>query len=176
MTDWDEVVGQHGKKVWRTAYRLLGNDADACDCFQRVFMDAIQIAQREPVRDWSGLLGRLATTRAIDLLRDRYRHRKRGEPLADPEVLLSRNPGPRQEAEAADLADRLRLSLADLPQRQAEAFCLRWLDELSYEEIAQRFDIDTNAVAALLHRARTRLRQLLVEFDCKRDLEREVSP
>ncbi len=171
MTDWDEVVGRHGKNVWRTAYRLLGNDADACDCFQRVFLDAIQIARREPVRDWSGLLGRLATRRAIDLLRDRYRRRERGEPLTDPEVLVSPNPGPRQEAEAADLTDRLRLALTNLPQRQAEAFCLRWLDELSYEEMAQRLDIDSNAVAALLHRARTRLRQLLVEFDSEREPE-----
>src|SRR5262249_50765402 len=31
MTDWSQVVQQHGPMVWRTAHRLLNNEADAAD-------------------------------------------------------------------------------------------------------------------------------------------------
>jgi len=44
MTDWREVVEQHGQVVWQTVYRLLGNHAEhASDCFQKVFLDAVQV-------------------------------------------------------------------------------------------------------------------------------------
>jgi len=169
MTDWNEVVRQYGPTVWRTAWRLLGNHADVADCFQKAFLDALQLARRETVRDWSGLLRRLATARALDLLRERYRQRRCSEPLADPDCLVSPGSGPEQQAEVAELAERLRTALAQLPPRQAEAMCLRWLDHLSNGEIGERLGLDLNAVGALLHRARQRLRQLLVSAETKRE-------
>ena len=125
MTDWQEVVEQHGPLVWRTGYRLLGNDADASDCFQKVFLDAIQVARREPVRQWSALLRRLATARALDLMRDRYRRRNRSESLTTAAEAISREPLPDQQAEAAELTEQLRVALAELPEQQAQVFCHR---------------------------------------------------
>jgi RNA polymerase sigma-70 factor (ECF subfamily) len=72
MTDWRDVINRHGRVVWQTTWRMLGNHADALDCYQAVFLDAFQVAEREPVRDWPALLRRLATVRALDLLRARY--------------------------------------------------------------------------------------------------------
>src|SRR3954451_4123863 len=72
-TDWPAIVREYGPVVWRTAYRLLGRDADAADCFQDAFVSAMHVAGREPVRDWPGLLQRLPTARALDLLRRRMR-------------------------------------------------------------------------------------------------------
>jgi RNA polymerase sigma-70 factor (ECF subfamily) len=164
MTDWQEVVEQHGPLVWRTGYRLLGNDADASDCFQKVFLDALQITRREPVRRWPALLRRLATVRALDLMRDRYRRRDRCEPLSEAAEATGREPLPEQHAQAAELTEQLRAALAELPAQQAQVFCHRWLDGLSYEQIAEQLDLDTNSVGVLLHRARRRLQQLLVRF------------
>jgi RNA polymerase sigma-70 factor (ECF subfamily) len=164
MTDWQEVVEQHGPLVWRTGYRLLGNHADASDCFQKVFLDALQIARREPVRRWSALLRRLATARALDLMRDRYRRRNRSEPLTAVAQAISQEPLPEQQAEATELTEQLRAALAELPEQQAQVFCHRWLDGLSYEQIAEQLDLDANSVGVLLHRARRRLQQLLVRF------------
>jgi len=31
--DWQLIVNEQGPLVWQTAYRLLGNEADAADCF-----------------------------------------------------------------------------------------------------------------------------------------------
>src|SRR5215831_14789241 len=89
MTDWDAVVREFGPVVWRTACRLLTHEADAADCFQRTFLAAVEQAAAEPVRHWPGFLKRLATARALEQLRSRYREAHRSaslpdEPAADP--------------------------------------------------------------------------------------------
>ncbi len=40
MTNWSHIVQEHGAIVWRTVHRLLGNEADEEDCFQRTFLSA----------------------------------------------------------------------------------------------------------------------------------------
>jgi DNA-directed RNA polymerase specialized sigma24 family protein len=77
MTDWSFIVAEHGAAVWRTVYRLLDHHADALDCYQETFLAAWRFAQREPVADWASFLISLATRRAMDRLRQRYRDRAR---------------------------------------------------------------------------------------------------
>ena len=161
MTDWQTIVHSHKGAVWRTAYRLLGNTDEAADGFQETFLAALQLARREPVRSWPALLGRLATRRALDRLRKRIRDAGRHEDLADWTTVASGNPGPVQEAQATELSARLRKALTQLPPQQAEVFCLRSVNDLSYREIARQLDLKTSAVGVLLHRARSRLRELL---------------
>ncbi len=163
MTDWRSIVRQHGRIVWHTVYRLVGNDADAWDCFQEAFLEAVKVDRREPVRDWSALLRHLATARSLDLLRLRCRQRGRIGPLLDLHVVISRDPGPQQAAETEELAGRLKAAIAQLPARQAEVFCLCRLDGMTYREAATRLAMDTNTVGVLLHRACKRLQQVLAQ-------------
>ena len=160
--DWPGIVRAYGPVVWRTAYRLLGREADAADCFQDTFVSALDVAAREPVRDWPGLLQRLATARALDQLRRRVRERGRRSAEPDPwEHLPSGESGPVQRAEAAELGERLRVALTGLPPQQGEVFCLRCLNGLSYDEIAAQTRMSIDAVGVNLHRARGKLRELL---------------
>ena len=161
MTDWNEIVTRHGQVVWSTAWRLLGNHADASDCYRKTFLDAVRVDGRETVRDWPALFRRLATARAMDLLRDRYRQAGRRKTLADPSSLLACEPGPETRTEAAELAEQLRAALAELPRRQAEAFYLVAVEGMTYREVGDRLKLDTNAVGVLLNRARKRLRRKL---------------
>jgi RNA polymerase sigma-70 factor (ECF subfamily) len=59
------------------------------------------------------------------------------------------------------LAERIRAALARLPKQQAEVVCLRWLDELTYQEIGDQLGLAPGAVGVLLHRARKRLQRQL---------------
>ena len=70
---------REGSAVWRTAYRLVRNQADADECFQETFLAALEVSNRQPVRNWPALLQRLATSRAIDRVRKRLRRRRREE-------------------------------------------------------------------------------------------------
>ncbi len=160
MLDWDEIVRRDGPAVWRTAYRLLNNSADADECFQEVFVAALEVSRRQQVANWRALLQRLAAARAVDRLRERYRRRSR-EQTTDWNTLAGDEPSPSQGAEAAELAQHLRDALAQIPAQQAEVFSLHGLEGWSYQEIAERLSLSINTVGVLLHRARKRLRELL---------------
>jgi RNA polymerase sigma-70 factor (ECF subfamily) len=180
MTNWKSIVQEHEQLVWNKVYRLVGNDADALDCFQETFLEAVRVDRKEKVRDWAALLRHLATARALDLLRVRYRDRDRTDPLVDLSGAISREPGPRSQAEASELADRLRAALAQLPANQAEVFCLCRLDGMTYREAAAELNIDANTAGVLLHRACNKLQQLLASapIDCqktKKDTKRGQS-
>ena len=161
MVDWDGIVGRDGPAVWRTVYRLLGNRADAEDCFQETFLAAVQVWRREPVQYPHALLQRLATARALDRLRRRYRRGAHEAGAVEWEEISTGERQPGELAESADLSDRLREALAELPAKQAQAFCLFYLDGWDYQQIADHLEATVNAVGVLLHRARHRLRELL---------------
>jgi RNA polymerase sigma-70 factor (ECF subfamily) len=110
------------------------------------------------VRHWGGLLRRLAACRALD----RLRRRKTTAPL-DGLSLTDGAAGPEASLLQQELSERLRQALAQLPGREAEVFCLRYFDELSYQQIADALTIRVGAVAAALHKARARLEPLLME-------------
>jgi RNA polymerase sigma-70 factor (ECF subfamily) len=160
MPDWQEIVSRDGPAVWQTAYRLLGNRADADECFQEAFLAALEVSRRAPVQHWRALLQRLAAARAIDRLRERGRRRRREQP-AEWDTVSGRAPSPPQSAADAELADQLRQALARIPPQQAEVFCLHCLEGWSYHETASQLGVSTDAVGVLLHRARKRLRELL---------------
>jgi RNA polymerase sigma-70 factor (ECF subfamily) len=164
MTEWTQILQQHGAAVWSTVYRLLGREADAADCFQNVFLSALEISRQGPIRHWPALLQRLATARALECLRRRYRRCDRrtvslDAPMADP-----RASEPMAVLTERELAVQLREALIRLDERQAHVFCRACLDGASYREIAGELDITVNHVGVLLNRARSILREQLRDF------------
>ena len=160
MVDWDEIVRSEGPAVWRTAYRLLRNRADADECFQETFLAALEVSKREPVRNWPAMLQRIATNRAVDRIRKQVRRRRR-EKAADVALAEAKIGDAVQQAEAAELADALRWAVGQLPIRHAEVFWLHEFGDASHEQIADQLGLTVNAVGVILHRARGKLQELL---------------
>jgi len=159
VIDWQVIVKKYGPIVWRTAYRLLGSHTDAADCFQETFVSALQVSQRQRVRNFSALLARLATVRAIDCLRQRLRQVNSNSADAGWAAIPSENPGPVQQVQQQELTERLRMAISLLPPQEGQVFCLRYLNDMSYRQIAKQLGIKTNAAGVLLHRARIKLRE-----------------
>ena len=169
MIDWEGIVREHRSAVWRTTHRLLGNRADADECFQETFAAAVEWVRSNgnPVRNWGALLVRLATARAVDRLRQRVRRSSREVPGGGGgtgiDDLPDREPHarPGDRAEQAELSARLRAALAHLPPKQADAFCLHCLEGWSYREVADHLETTTDDVGVCLHRARAALKERL---------------
>ncbi|HVJ85370.1 MAG TPA: RNA polymerase sigma factor [Caulifigura sp.] len=168
-TNWDTLVAIHGPAVWATCCRLLGNrKADAEECYQETWLAAWKAADGRAIVSWPSFLCRIATSRSIDRLRQRYRQQAAIGPPRSPQHedlagLASDGATPVELAVASELSERLRIALAELPERQAEVFSLHVLSDQSQPEIATLLDMTVNAVGVSLHRARERLRQLLGE-------------
>ena len=161
VINWHAIVQKHGLAVWQTAYRLLGNDTDAADCFQDTFVSALEVSRRQHIRNFTALLVRLTTARAIDQLRQRARRSQANEQLAAWTAAPSDNSQPSQHLEGCELRAKLREAIAYLPEQEAQVFCLRYLNGMSYRLIAKQLGMSTNAAGVSLHRARTRLRKIL---------------
>ena len=159
--DWQTIINEHGSRVWSTAYRLLGHEADASDCFQEAFVSALELSQRQNVRNMGALLTRLATLRAIDRLRQRKRLNQRFTKVEDLSDMPGSIPGPARAAESAELGQALREAIASLSAPQAQAFCLRYFSDMSVKQIGQALNMPHGTVGVLLHRARARLRESL---------------
>lgn len=170
MSNWDTIIARDGPLVWQTLWRLLGNRADVEECFQETFVSAIKLARKQSIASWPAALCTLATARAMDRLRSRYR--RQGSPgrhqsagLAavsfDQTELIDQDAGPVEQAVASELSERLRQALAQLPDRQAEIFYLHALCGWNYREIGERWQMTENAIGVTVHRARQRLRELL---------------
>jgi RNA polymerase sigma-70 factor, ECF subfamily len=160
MPDWPEILGRDGPAAWRTAYRLLGNRADADECLQEACLAALEVSRREEVHNWRGLLQRLAIARSVDRLRVRKRSSLQTS-TAGLHQVQDNSPSPPQDAEDTELASELRMALGRIAPKQAEAFCLHFIEEYSYQEIARSMSISTDAAGVLIHRARKQLRELL---------------
>jgi RNA polymerase sigma-70 factor (ECF subfamily) len=162
VTDWQRIVRDYSPAIWKTAYRLVNNREDAADCVQETFLSAMRQGNSKPVVHWGAFLHRIATARSLDCLRHRYRTSVRREPVPpDWNCLPDVRPGPQQQAQVSELVQKLLQALVELPRLQAEAFCLRYLADLEYREIAESLEINPNSVGALLHRTRESLRQML---------------
>jgi RNA polymerase sigma-70 factor (ECF subfamily) len=158
LTDWNRIVREYGPLVFATAWRILGHAADTEDVVQEVFLQVHQMQQTNPVRHWPALLRRLAACRALD----RLRQRKTTIPL-NGLALIGPDEGPEAAAVEHELAERLRRAIGHLADREAAVFCLRYFEDLSYQDIADALHIRTGAVASALHKARQKLEALLLE-------------
>jgi RNA polymerase sigma factor (sigma-70 family) len=154
MDDWETVIAEQGAMVWGTVCRLLGNAADAADCYQEVFAAALAVARREHVGNWGGLLRRLALVHGWKRLKTRMRERGVGEL---PEV-AAREAEPWEGAAAGEMAAWLRRELAQLPGMQGEVFWMVCVEGMRYAEAGAALGVEENHVGVLVHRARGNLR------------------
>ena len=160
MVDWPKIVEQHGPCVWRTAFRMLSDREEASDCYQETFLGAHEFSRKHEVANWPALLTRLAASRALDRLRKRYRNRT--DLLDDCSSVVGREPAPEVPMEQQEWLDRFRRTVVELPEPQAEVFCLSEIENMAHSEIAAELGTTTKQVTDRLYRAKQKLRQLLI--------------
>jgi RNA polymerase sigma-70 factor (ECF subfamily) len=139
--------------AFAAAWRVLGHAGDAEDAVQEALLDAFHLHRSQNVASWGALLRRLATCRALDLLRKR----RPAEPL-NPQAVGPAAAEPPAVAVASELAQRLREALLQLAPREAEVFSLRYFGELTNEEIAEELKMTTGAVGVAAAQGAVRLK------------------
>ena len=159
-TEFNGMVREYGPVVFATAWRILGQAADAEDVLQEVFLEAHALRRKQSVRQWAAPLRRMATYRALDSLRKRTIVCS-----LDGEKVVEPSHGPEETAVGRELEERLRAAVATLPERESAVFCLRYFEDLSYEDIAESLQISSSAVSTALNKARTKLQELLMETE-----------
>ena len=144
---------EHSGLVFRTAYRITGNAADAEDALQMVFL---RLLRRPPetiaVENPQSYLRRAAINAALDIIRSRQ---------ADCSIELATEVA---RDETQELRQALGRALSQLDSRSAEIFALRFLEGFTNAEIARMQGISQVLVAVIVHRTRKQLRKQLQSY------------
>jgi RNA polymerase sigma-70 factor (ECF subfamily) len=158
---WEEIVRTHSARVYRLAYRLTGDQHDAEDLTQEVFVRVFRSLSSYTPGTFEGWLHRITTNLFLDQVRRKRRIRFEG--LADDahERLPGREPSPAQVFDDRHLDADVQRALDDLPLEFRVAVVLCDIEGLSYEEIAATLDIKLGTVRSRVHRGRARLRASL---------------
>ncbi|NYG60443.1 RNA polymerase sigma-70 factor (ECF subfamily) [Nocardioides daedukensis] len=173
---WDEIVSQHSERVYRLAYRLTGNRADAEDLTQDVFVRVFRSLSGYSPGTFEGWLHRITTNLFLDGAR--RKQRIRFDALSDERADRLRAEGgiPHDEYSDQRFDDDIEQALAQLPPDFRAAVVLCDVEGLSYDEIAEILGAKLGTVRSRIHRGRTMLREALAHRAPSAGRERYSGP
>lgn len=158
--DWDAELRKHARWLRAVVFARVGEPQAVEEVMQEVALEAVR--QKAPIHDPAKVaqwLYRLAVLQSLLYRRRQGRRRKLLERYRQSREISGGAPG--DPLEWLLRGERMRLvreALARLPARDAEVLLMKYAEDLSYDEIAERLGISFSAAQARLHRARNRLR------------------
>jgi RNA polymerase sigma-70 factor (ECF subfamily) len=159
--DFRDLVAPHLAALFRTAYRLTGDRADAEDVVQEVCVRAYAHLQTlRALERPKGWLLKVAYRVFVDAARRRARSPVRSTAEDFDATRPSDEPGPEQSVEAELAERRLLAALAKLDREQRALLALH-VEGYSLTELQTITDLSSDALKMRLYRARVRLGKLL---------------
>jgi RNA polymerase sigma-70 factor (ECF subfamily) len=150
---FDEIVSRYTVRLFRFAFRLLGDRSEAEDAVQETF---VRVYKAIPAYRPDGYFSSWIYRIALNECRRRRRSYRVSLPLeAAPQV--APGPDPQQSAMTAERNRQLRQAVEALPEHYRIVMMLFYFDEMSVEEISRTIDVSVSAVKVRLHRGRERL-------------------
>ncbi|ASS68252.1 RNA polymerase sigma factor SigW [Paenibacillus sp. RU4T] len=163
-----DLVGMYQDKLYHLAYRMLYNRQEAEDAVQETFLRVFRNMERyDESMKFSTWIYRITTNLAID----RLRRRKPGFSL-DAEVpehdgldgysmFASEDASPEDEVLLSETQRIIRAAIETLPPKYKSVMVLRYLEDLSLQEISDVLDMPVTTIKTRVHRGREFLRKKL---------------
>lgn len=163
-----EIVEIYKNSVYQLCYRMIGNQHEAEDLAQEAFLRAyVNIKSFNQELKFSTWLFRIATNLCIDRIR-----KKKPDYYLDAEVsgtegltmysqIPSSTPLPESQLESLELHETVQKEILKLPEKYRTVIVLKYIEELSLNEISEILDLPLGTVKTRIHRGREALRQQL---------------
>lgn len=165
---WEDMVALHAPSVRRHALHLTGNQHDADDLTQDVFVRAFCTAATPRPNATACWLHRITTNLFIDSCRRRKRRPQDLLPDYCSESLIGGERDPADILDTRCLTGDVQAALDRLPLGVRSAIILRDVEALSYAEIAELLGLKLGTVRSHIHRGRDQLRVALVSREPRR--------
>lgn len=167
---FEALVVAYQKQVYNLALRTVGNEEDAADMTQEVFLRAYRaLGTFRGESKFSVWLYRLTTNVCIDFLRSRRRHPTVSLTASEDDdeqpqfdLPADESVGPEQQLTRSEMRRSVARGLDSLPDDARKILILRELDGLSYAEIGKVLRLEAGTVKSRLFRARRRLCDFLL--------------
>lgn len=149
------ILKQYQQPLYWHVRHIVGTHEDAEDVMQESFIRAYRHIDK--LRDYSSekaWLYRIATNEALRLIESRQ--------LTDD--VADHDPVQEEAPDYDNLQQALSAAIEQLPPRQRAVFCMRYYDEMEYEDIASATESNIKAVTVNYHHAKERIRQYLLSL------------
>jgi RNA polymerase sigma-70 factor (ECF subfamily) len=157
---WNTIVQQYRRKIFNVAYKFVGRHEEAEDLTQEIFLKVFKsldtFDRRANFQTW---LISVSRNLCIDHYRKVRQERQTIDHRMDARELSPVSPEP-DAVSALEQQDRvalLREALAALPESLRTAVLMRDIQELSYQEIADRLQLPEGTVKSRINRGRAEL-------------------
>ena len=157
---FEQLVVAYRDQVFRLALRMCGSEADADEVAQEAFLSAWKaLPNFRGESQFSTWLYQLTTHAAIDLMR-REKRQIATEDITEVSA-PDPAPGPQQQAERRETQEAVRDAILQLTPEYRQIVVLRFLEDLSYEEIGAVLKLPSGTVKSRLNRAKAQLKEIL---------------
>jgi RNA polymerase sigma-70 factor (ECF subfamily) len=156
-TDFNNLVITIGRKLYGYAYRILRDKEGSEDAVQEVFVKLWKMNTK--LEEYVSVEA-LAITMVKNYCIDQIRKQKYIEPADSNSFSLyyDTEPSPQDRIESNETSALMHRIINDLPEIYREVIQLRDIEELSYEEIAEKTGQNINTLRVNLSRARKSVR------------------
>ena len=160
------LVVRHSASLFRVAFRITGNEADADDVVQEAFLRGYQkLASFESRSSFGTWINRIAVRCALDRSSSRGPESSRVAEESDPEQaavqVADSSASPERLLISGEIAAMRELALRSLTPSERAAFALRHMEDCNTEEIAAALGIEPNAARQTVYRAVQKMRSRL---------------
>jgi RNA polymerase sigma-70 factor (ECF subfamily) len=155
---FQRIVEDFAPGVYAHAHRMLGSREEAEEAAQDVFLRIHRslggFQGRAKISTW---IWRITTNVCLSRREMQRRSMTTSMDVEGSAEVPDESPDPEWSFIVREESDRLGRLINSLPDREAAAITLYYLEEMDYKEIAQILDIPPGSVATALHRGRERL-------------------
>lgn len=157
--EFEDLFQEHSQLLYRTAYSLLDNPADAEDVLQNIFLRLIRNGLPPGFsKNPKGYLYRAAVNAALDAIRARKRHDSTDGVSIETVDVTS----------IEEQHHRLAEALAEMDPQAAEILVLKYVDSYKDADIAKVIGTSRGAIAMRLLRSRSKLKKLMQNLSGKK--------
>jgi len=159
------LVERHSRAIYRSAYRITGNAADADDVVQETFLRAYRAIDRFDARaTFTTWVHRIAINCSLDLIDARKRRDGRVNADEDLSMIASHAASPDRVVHSLEMQRAVASAMERLSGNERTAFVLRHFEGMPLEEIGKVLGTQLNATKNTVFRAVRKLREQLQPF------------
>ena len=163
-----ELVNLYKDRVFHISYRMLASRQEAEDVAQETFMRVYNnLANYDPQYKFSTWIYRIATNLSIDFIRRRKQNLSLDADISGVDGLdwhdrlADTGRGPEEEVLADELQNQVQDAILDLSPKYRSVMVLRYIDDLSLQEISDTVSLPVSTIKTRIHRGREALRKKL---------------
>lgn len=150
-TDYTYIVQYYENKIYTTVFRLVRQHDTAQDLVQEIFIKVFyNLHKYKAVGSFNAWLYRIVVNQCYDYLRK--------QPMLE-EIEFIEKQTPENKILQKEQLQQLDQLLHQLDKTEYFILLLRYVNELSYDEISEVLQIPLNEVRNKLHRSKRKLRQ-----------------